>query len=81
MSLRYVLSINNQYNDIGFVTNDTSGLFIEPPQIDYIFAKRNTYMITNVLSANYILNNKMDLSVKLRYHMDQVKNLEFKSFR
>ena len=78
MSLRYVLSINNQYNDIGFVTNDTSGLFIEPPQIDYIFAKRNTYMITNVLSANYILNNKMDLSVKLRYHMDQVKNLEFK---
>jgi hypothetical protein len=79
ISLRYVLSINNQYNDIGFVTNDTSGLFIEPPQIDYIFAKRNTYMITNVLSANYILNNKIDLSVKLRYHMDQVKSLEFKS--
>lgn len=79
ISLRYVLSINNQYNDIGFVTNDTSGLFIYPPQVDYIFAKRNTYMITNVLSANYIVNNKMDLSVKLRYHMDQVKNLEFKS--
>ena len=79
ISLRYVLSINKQYNDIGFVTNDTSGLFIEPPQVDYIFAKRNTYMITNVLSLNYIVNNKMDLSVKLRYHMDQVKNLEFKA--
>jgi len=79
ISIRYVLSIKNRYNDIGFVTNDTSGLFIEPPQVDYIFAKRNTYMITNVLSANYIVNNKMDLSVKLRYHMDQVKNLEFKS--
>ena len=77
-SLRYVLSIKNKYNDIGFVTNDTSGLFIYPPQIDYIFAKRNTNMITNVLSANYIVNNKMDLSVKLRYHMDKVKNLEFK---
>jgi len=36
-------------------------------------------MITNVLSANYIINNKMDLSVNLRYHMDQVKNLEFKA--
>ena len=36
-------------------------------------------MITNVLSANYIVNNKMDLSIKLRYHMDQVENLEFKS--
>ena len=35
-------------------------------------------MITNVLTASYILNNKMDLSVKLRYHLDQVKNLEFK---
>ena len=79
ISLRYVLSLNNQYNDIGFVTNDTSGLFIEPPQVDYIFAKRNTYMITNVLSLNYIVNNKMDLSVKLRYHMDQVENLEFKA--
>jgi hypothetical protein len=35
-------------------------------------------MITNVLKATYILNNKMDLSVKLRYHLDQVKNLDFK---
>ena len=35
-------------------------------------------MITNVLNLNYILNNKIDLTVKLRYHLDQVKNLEFK---
>ena len=34
-------------------------------------------MITNVFSTNYILNNKMDLSLKLRYHIDQVRNLEF----
>jgi hypothetical protein len=79
ISLSYVLSIRNEYNDIGFVTNDTLGLSIVPSQVDYIFAKRNTNMITNVLSANYIINNKMDISVKLRYHIDQVKNLEFKS--
>ena len=78
-SLKYVLSIKQKYNDIGFVTNDTLGLYIEPPQVDYIFAKRNTNMITNVLSANYIINNKMHISVKLRYHLDQVKNLEFKT--
>ena len=77
VSLRYVLSIRDKYNDIGFVTNDTSELFIEPTRIDFIFAKRNTNMITNVFSANYIVNNKIDLSVKLRYHIDQVKNLEF----
>ena len=79
ISLRYVLSVKNEYNDIGFVTNDTAGLFIEPPEVNYIFAKRNTNMITNVLSANYILNNKIDLSVKLRYHLDQVENKEFKT--
>ena len=79
ISFRYVLSIKNQYNDIGFVSNDTSLVLTEPPTIDYIFAIRNTYMITNVLSANYILNNKIDLSIKLRYHLDQVENIEFKT--
>ena len=78
ISFRYVLSIKNQYNDIGFVINDTSGMYIEPPQVNYIFARRNTNMITNVLSANYILSNKIDLSIKLRYHLDQVRNIEFK---
>ncbi len=78
ISLSYVLSIKNRYNDIGFVTKDTSGLLIEPPLINLIFAKRNTNMITNVFSANYIVNNKMDLSIKLRYHMEKVENLEYK---
>ena len=77
-SLKYVLSVRNQINDIGFVTNDTLGFFIDPPIVDIIFAKRNTRMITNVFSLNYIMNNKMNLSVKLRYHLDQVKNKEFK---
>ena len=77
ISLRYVLSIKNRYNDIGFVTNDTSILSLSTATTDYIFAKRNTNMITNVLTGNYILNNKMDLSIKLRYHLDQVKNLSF----
>ena len=35
-------------------------------------------MITNVFTANYILSNKIDLSVKLRYHLDQVENKSFK---
>ncbi|MEC9208974.1 MAG: DUF5916 domain-containing protein [Bacteroidota bacterium] len=79
ISLRYILSIRNQFNDIGFVINDTSNIEIYPPKIDYIFSKRNTYMVTNVLSANYILNNKIDLSIQLRYHMDQVINTDFLS--
>jgi len=78
ISVSYVLSIRNKYNNIGFVNNDTLVLFIDPFQVDYIFGKRNTNMITNVFRANYIVNNKIDLSIKLRYHMDQVKNIEFK---
>ncbi len=78
ISLRYILSVRKKFNDIGFIINDTTSILTNPVEFDYIFATRNTNMITNVLSANYIVNNKMDLSVKLRYHMDQVKNLEFK---
>ena len=77
-SLKYVLSVRNQINDIGFITNDTLGLFVNPPIVDIIFAKRNTRMITNVFSLNYIINNKMNISAKLRYHLDQVENKEFK---
>ena len=36
-------------------------------------------MITNVMSLDYNINNKIDLSMKLRYHMDQVINLNFNS--
>ena len=79
ISLKYVLSMKHKFNDIGFVTNDTSIALIYPPQIDYIFSTRNTNMITNVFFANFIFNNKIDLSLKLRYHLDQVKNIEFKT--
>ncbi len=68
---KYVLSVKDRYNDAGYATTDS----LDNP----IFAIRNTYMITNVFTASYIVNNKMDLSVKLRYHLDQVENLEFKN--
>ena len=36
-------------------------------------------MITNVLSSNFIINNKINFAAKLRYHVDQVKNIEFRN--
>ena len=78
ISLKYILSIKNKFNDIGFIKNETLQTMNSSQNIDYIFAKRNTNMITNVLMLNYILSNKIDLSIKLRYHLDQVKNIEFK---
>tara|TARA_B110000240_G_C13189838_1_gene321503 strand:+ start:63 stop:572 length:510 start_codon:yes stop_codon:yes gene_type:complete len=73
--MNYVLSIRNKFNDIGFVDNFS----INDEEIsEPIFSIRNTYMITNVLTGSYIINNKIDFSFKLRYHLDQVENIEFK---
>tara|TARA_B110000914_G_C15517628_1_gene474696 strand:- start:3903 stop:4790 length:888 start_codon:yes stop_codon:yes gene_type:complete len=75
ISMNYVLSIRNKFNDIGFVDNFS----INDEEIsEPIFSIRNTYMITNVLTGSYIINNKIDFSFKLRYHLDQVENIEFK---
>ena len=69
----YVLSVKNRYNDIGYI-NDFINNISEP-----ILSLRNTYMITNVFSGSYIINNKIDLSFKLRYHLDQVENIKFQT--
>ena len=71
--------MKDKHNDIGFIINDTTKNNIASQNINYIFAKRKINMITNVLSIDYIFNNKIDLSIKLRYHLDQVKNIEFKT--
>ena len=71
LSFRYVLSVNHVKNDAGFTTKDENDL--------PVFALRNTNMITNVLSGSFVLNNKMDLAFKLRYHFDQVENTKFKN--
>jgi hypothetical protein len=78
LSFRYVLSINHIKNDAGVITN-SEGKSIKYNDNKIVFTLRNTNMITNVLSGSFVLNNKMDLSFKLRYHFDQVENTEFKS--
>jgi hypothetical protein len=74
ISMKYILSIRNRYNEVGYIED----LSINNDEIlEPIFALRNTYMITNVLSGSYIINNKMDFTFKLRYHIDQVNNLSY----
>ena len=73
ISMNYVLSIRNKFNDIGYVDNLVVNEELSVP----LFSLRNTYMITNVLSGSYIINNKIDFSFKLRYHLDQVENIKF----
>ena len=74
VSMNYVLSLRNRYNEIGYLDDlaITNAQNTQP-----IISLRNTYMITNVLSGSYIINNKIDFSLKLRYHIDQVEILDF----
>ena len=73
ISLKYVLALENKYNDIGWVQNDTT-----QTQSRLIYGTRDVYMITNVLETSYILNNKIDLSTKLRHYWSGLKyNNEF----
>jgi hypothetical protein len=76
-SIRYVLSLENKYNDIGFVTNDTLPILIYPPETRFVFGERDVFMITNVLEGSYILNNKMDFSTKIRHYWSGVKYNQF----
>jgi hypothetical protein len=71
ISMIYVLSIRNKYNELGYIDD----ILVNNNILEPIFSLRNTKMITNVLSGSYNINNKMDFSFKLRYHIDQVENL------
>ena len=73
ISFVYVLSVKNKFSDIGYIDDFLDNENIYKPMLSL----RNTFMITNVLKGNYIVNNKIDFSFKLRYHVDQVENLTF----
>ena len=76
-SIKYILSLENKYNDIGFVTNDTLPIMIYPAKNRFVFGQRDVFMITNVLQGTYILNNKMDFSTKIRHYWSGVKYNQF----
>jgi hypothetical protein len=78
ISMKYVLSVRDRYNEIGYLDD----IAINDEELpEPILSLRNTYMITNVLSGEYIINNKIDFSFKLRYHIDQVENIEYRRLK
>tara|TARA_B100001142_G_C14346689_1_gene660265 strand:- start:662 stop:2986 length:2325 start_codon:yes stop_codon:yes gene_type:complete len=74
ISMIYVLSVRNRYNELGYIDHI---LISNNESSKPVFSIRNTKMVTNVLSGSYIVNNKIDLSFKLRFHLDQVINKKF----
>jgi hypothetical protein len=76
-SIRYVLSLENKYNDIGCIIDDKNDP-VKDIEGNTILGKRDVFMATNVLEGSYILNNKIDFAVKLRHYWSGVKYNEFK---
>ena len=67
-SMRYVMSTSTKKNNVGYIDTDSLN--------NILFSKRDIYMITNVLSGSYIINNKMYIKMKLRHYWSQLENIE-----
>ena len=69
LSFVYRFKVNNDYNNIGFATIDTSA--------NIIFGKRNIQTINNTISGNYIFTNKIALGLRVRHYWSQAKYDQF----
>ncbi|MFK8037337.1 MAG: DUF5916 domain-containing protein [Crocinitomicaceae bacterium] len=74
-SLIYDFTYDYQQNDVGLALTNTFDIvkIIEVP----IFGQRDRQNITNLLTANYVFNNKMDVSFRARHYWSIVEYKDF----
>jgi len=65
--INYNLYFNNTINDIGYVDNNSANDSIH-------FSKRNVQTLSNVLYAEYVINNKSSLSLRGRHYWSGARN-------
>lgn len=70
MQLSYSNSIENQINDRGYV-DKTDG------EDSIYFAKRDVNTLENVINATYALNNRSEISFRMRHYWSGAENKEF----
>lgn len=70
MSINY--SIDNERNDIGYATKDEIN-----NQDEIVFGRRDINTYNTVFEANYLVNNKLSLSLRNRYYWRSVEFSEF----
>jgi len=67
--LTYRLSMDNDYNTYGYIED-----YIDESENTVInFGKRDQHTIINTLTTNYIFNNKMSLSLRVRHYWSRVE--------
>ncbi len=74
-SMIYDFTYDFQNNDVGLaLTNNFDIISIDDAPL---FGRRNRQNITNLLTANYIFNNRMDISLRARHYWSII---EYKNF-
>ena len=74
-SMIYNFTYDFQHNDVGLaLTNDFN---IVNDLLSPVFGQRDRQNITNLLTANYVFSNKMDVSLRARHYWSTV---EYKKF-
>lgn len=74
--------LGNEYslsnNEVGFIGVASSGLIVEgAADGDILFGIRDRKILENSLRAQFIFNNKMSLSARVRHYWDQVEYDDF----
>jgi hypothetical protein len=68
VNLNYSANVSDQLNDQGFYTKDGN---------DILFAKRDVKTISNVISASYVINNKMSMNLRTRHYWSSALNKQY----
>lgn len=69
LQFNYVYSRQNEYNQQGFRTFDDNG--------NPIFTVRDRITHTNVVTSNYVFNNRMSVNLRLRHYWSHVSQKSF----
>jgi hypothetical protein len=70
VELDYYGYVENNYNDRGYVDRNSA-------EDSIVFAKRNRYVINHILSASYVINNKMSLTLRTRHYWSGADNKQY----
>jgi len=68
VDLNYSVNVSDQINGHGFYTKDGN---------DILFAKRDVNTISNVISASYVINNKMSMNLRARHYWSSALNKQY----
>jgi len=79
--LTYYIGINTAYNTYGYIEDYETTNSFGDIETNINFGERNQQTITNTLNTNYIFNNKMSLSLRVRHYWTRVEYDDFFSLQ